>query len=138
MRHGTHHQQRTPLTTTHPPEGPGSRPAEGERTDDRALDALLAEIVPTRAVGTAADLFRDLARELSVNVTMWTTLLAGHTASADGRYCTHRQCRRGGCGTLATPHPCSVRTLALIARTLHRTGEGPPVLAGSLRSAQTP
>lgn len=86
---------------------------------DQALDALLAEITPTPAVGIAADLFRGVARELSMNVTMWTTLLAGHTASADGRYC-----RRGGYGTLATPHPCSTRILALIARTLHRTGDG--------------
>ncbi|WP_214404731.1 hypothetical protein [Pseudonocardia lacus] len=87
------------------------------------LDALLAEVVPTRAVGVAADLFRDLARELSVNVAMWSTLLAEHTASADGRFCVHRQCRRGGYGSLATPHPCSVRTLALIACTLHRAAE---------------
>jgi len=88
-----------------------------------ALDALLAEVVPSRATGRAADLFREFARELSYRADTWRRVLAGHTASADGEYCTHRQCRRGGYGTLATPFPCSTRTVALIAQALHSARE---------------
>jgi hypothetical protein len=95
-----------------------------DSTDRDALDALLAEIVPTRAVGPAADTFRAVARELSRNVTAWSTILDEHLPSPDGRFCAHRQCRMGGYGSLVTRHPCSTRTLALIARACHEVEAG--------------
>jgi hypothetical protein len=84
-----------------------------------AFDALISEIVPTRAVGETADLYRAFARALSPITEMWKTLLAQHTESEDGRYCVHPQCRLGGYGSLTTPHPCSVRVLALMAQGMY-------------------
>ena len=100
-----------------------------------ALDALLAEIAPSRSIGLAADAFSAFARELSYRPEMWQRLLAAHLASADGAHCVHLQCRRPGYGTLATRHPCSTRVVALTAQAVHEAREG---LATAERKASRP
>jgi hypothetical protein len=71
---------------------------------------------------TPRDDYRALVAELAPLVAVWEHLLATHVRDDRG-WCTHRLCRRPGCGTGYLVHPCPTRVLALGARARHR-GEG--------------